>query len=116
MALTGSSVKLIDPRDLIEMLRNHPLTAPFSLALYSEQHGPKGLQEAIHTICSHLEGANLCPPECSRGWEEKISLALLTNQPVVHSCTQGFLCFIIPLSENKHFSDFFYFQYLRASP
>ncbi len=105
MALTSTSVKLVDPRDLLEMLRHHPLTTPFSLALYSEQHGRKGLLETIHTVCSPMAGDNLCTSACYRGWEESISQALLTNQPVVHSCTQGFLCFVIPLPESKNFPD-----------
>ncbi len=105
MTLTGTSVKLVDPRDLLEMLRHHPLTVPFSLSLYSEQHGRKGLMDAIRTVCSPLEDENLCTPECYHVWEEKTSQALLTNQPVVHSCTQGFLCFITPLPENKNLPD-----------
>jgi len=105
VALTSTSVKLVDPRDLLEMLRQHPLTAPFSLALYSEQHGRKGLQEAIRTVCSPLEDESLCTPECHRSWQESVSQALLANQPVVHSCLQGFLCFIIPLPENKNLPD-----------
>ena len=105
MALTSTSVKLVDPRDLLEMLRQHPLTAPFSLALYSEQHGRKGLLEAIRTVCSPLEGDNLCTSECQRGWQESVAQALLANHPVVHSCEQGFLCFIIPLPGNKCLPD-----------
>ena len=105
MTLTGTSIKLVDPRDLLEMLRHHPLTTPFNLALYSEQHGAKGLLEAINTVCSPLEGESLCTPECCRDWEGSVSQALLANQPVVHSCSQGFLCFIIPLPENKGLPD-----------
>ncbi len=105
MALTSTSVKLVDPRDLLEMLRQHPLATPFNLALYSEQHGRNGLLDAIHTVCSPLEGESLCTPECQRSWEESISQALLANQPVVHSCSQGFLCFIIPLPENDNLPD-----------
>ncbi|MCK4508036.1 MAG: GGDEF domain-containing protein [Desulfuromonadales bacterium] len=105
MALTGTSIKLVDPRDLLEMLRHHPLTAPFSLALYSEQHGRKGLLETIHTVCSPMAGDNLCTQACYRGWEESVSQALLANQPVVHACTQGFLCFVIPLPESKNLPD-----------
>jgi len=103
--LTSTSVKLVDPRDLLEMLRQHPLARPFNLALYSEQHGRNGLLDAIHTVCSPLEGESLCTPECQRSWEESISQALLANQPVVHSCSQGFLCFIIPLPENDNLPD-----------
>jgi len=105
VALTSTSVKLVDPRDLLEMLRQHPLATPFNLALYSEQHGRNGLLDAIHTVCSPLEGESLCTPECQRSWEESISQALLANQPVVHSCSQGFLCFIIPLPENDNLPD-----------
>ena len=105
MALTSTSIKLVDPRDLLEMLRQHPLTAPFNLTLYSEQHGRKGLVEAISAVCSPLDGEILCTPECYQGWEENISQALMANQPVVRSCPQGFLCFIIPLPESKELPD-----------
>ena len=105
MALTGTSTKLVDSRDLLDMLRQHPLTAPFNLALYSERHGRKGLLEAIRAVCSPLDGDIPCPSECYQGWVKKTSQALLANQPIVHSCTQGFLCFTIPLPENKGLPD-----------
>jgi diguanylate cyclase (GGDEF)-like protein len=105
VTLTSTSIKLVDPRDLLEMLRQHPLAAPFNLALHSEQHGRKDLLEAIHTVCAPLEGESLCTPECYRSWEESVSQALLANQPIVHSCSQGSICFIIPLPENGNLPD-----------
>jgi len=105
VALTGPSVKLVDPRDLLELLRQHPLTAPFNLALYAEQHGRKGLLQAIREACSPFDGKILCTADCFHSWEESLSQALLTNQPVVRSCPRGFLCFIIPLPDSKDLPD-----------
>lgn len=106
MTLTAtSSSKLVDPRDLLEMLRQHPLSAPFNLALYSEEQGRGGLIAAIHAICAPLDGELGCTSECYHAWETGISQALLTNQPVIQSCSQGFLCLIIPLPESKDLPD-----------
>ncbi len=105
MALTGPSVKLVDPRDLLEMLRQHPLTAPFKLIFYAEQHGRKGLQQAIRDICSPLDGEIQCLTECYQDFALGISQALMAKQPVIRACPQGFVCFIIPLPENKDLPD-----------
>lgn len=105
MVSTGTASKLVDPRDLLEMLRQHPLTAPFNLALYSEKHGRTALLEAINTVCSPLDGKTLCSSNCYHGYMESLSLALLANQPVVHSCPQGAICFIIPLPDKKELPD-----------
>jgi diguanylate cyclase (GGDEF)-like protein len=102
---TSSSVKLVDSRDLLEMLRQHPLSAPFNLALYSDEQGRGGLLAAIQTICAPLSGKLLCTAECCRAWEAGISQAMLTNQPVIQSCAQGFICFIIPLPESNDLPD-----------
>ena len=80
---TSSSVKLVDSRDLLEMLRQHPLSAPFNLALYSDEQGRGGLLAAIQTICAPLSGELRCTAECCRAWEAGISQAMLTNQPVI---------------------------------
>ena len=106
MALNGrSSFKLVDSRDLLEMLRQHPLSAPFKLSLYSEEQGREGLLAAIHDICAPLGGEPRCTTECCRDWESGISQTLLTSQPVVQSCAQGFICCIIPLPEGKGLPD-----------
>lgn len=102
MALTGTSIKLVDSRDLLDMLRQHPLTAPFNLALYSERHSRKGLLDAIRGVCSPFDGEVLCTSKCFQDWEHNIDQAILTNQPIVHSCAQGALCFTIPLPECKN--------------
>lgn len=83
------------------MLRQHPLTAPFNLTLYSERHGRKGLQQAIRDVCSPLDGEIQCIAECYQDFELGISQALMANQPVIRACPQGFLCFIIPLPDSK---------------
>ncbi len=102
MVTTGLSDKLIDPRDLLEMLQQQPLMAPFNLAFYSEQHGRKGLIDAIREICVPLDGDTTCTPDCYHGWEEKLSRVFLLKQLSVRSCAHGFLCFVIPLPENKN--------------
>lgn len=106
MPLTDtSSIKLVDPRDLLEMLRQHPLIAPFNLTLYSEQEGRKGLLAAIRTVCAPIDGGLLCASECCQIWETSISQALQAKQPVVHTCEQGFICFVIPLPESNDLPD-----------
>jgi len=105
VASTGTSIKLVDSRDLLEMLRQHPLTAPFNLALYSEQHRHKGLLQSIRSVCSPLDDEVLCTSECYQGWVQNISQTLLAKLPAVHSCPHGFLCFIIPLPENRGLPD-----------
>ncbi|MGW8312968.1 MAG: sensor domain-containing diguanylate cyclase [Desulfuromonadales bacterium] len=101
VALSGTSVKLIDPRDLLDILRQHPLTSPFNLTLYSEQNGRKGLHQAIREVCAPFDDAIRCISSCLQGWEDALSQALLTSQPVVRKCEQGLVCFIIPLPEHR---------------
>ncbi len=105
MATAGTSDKLVDPRDLLEMLRQHPLTAPFSLAFYSEDHGRKGLVDAIRSICAPLDNEKICSSACQPIWEEGIARALHSRQPVVSPCSQGFLCMTIPLPQSKDLPD-----------
>lgn len=105
MPFTGTTNKLVDPRDLLETLRQHPLTSPFRLALYTEQHGRKGLIEAIQTVCPACRNQDPCDVACFQDWQESISLALLTNQPVVRSCAQGGLFFSTPLTGDKELPD-----------
>ncbi|TNF48937.1 MAG: GGDEF domain-containing protein [Deltaproteobacteria bacterium] len=100
-----SSIKLVDSRDLLEMLRQHPLSVPFNLALYSEEQGRGGLLAAMHTVCAPLSDEPRCSAECCRAWETGISQAMLTNQPVIQSCAQGFICFIVPLPESSDLPD-----------
>lgn len=100
-ALSDTSAKLVDSRDLLDILRQHKLTGPFNLTLFSERHGRKGLIEAIHAVCSPLNGTIHCTPECHQDWEQNISRAFLTNQPIVHTCPQGLLCLTILLSKSK---------------
>ena len=102
---TTSSIKLVDSRDLLEMLRQHPLSAPFNLALYSEEQCRGGLLTAIQSICAPLSGELHCTAECCRAWEAGISQAMLTNQPVIQICAKGFICFIVPLPESNDLPD-----------
>ena len=102
VALKGTAaIKAVDSRDLLEMLTQHPLTAPFNLALYSERQGRGGLLESIRSVCAPLDGKISCIADCYQSWEEQISRALLANQPVVSSCTEGFLHFVIPVPDGK---------------
>jgi len=106
LVTTGLSDKLVDPRDLLEMLHRHPLMAPFNLTFYSEQNGRKGLMAAIREICVPLGGDASCTPDCYRGWEEKLSQVFLAKQISVRSCAHGFLCFIMPLPRNRNLPDY----------
>lgn len=105
MALTSTSIKLVDQRDLLETLRQHPLTAPFNLALYSEKLGHAALLESIDAVCSPLVGETLCSTTCYFGFKESLSRALLLNQPVIGSCQQGAIYFIIPLPDSQDLPD-----------
>lgn len=87
------------------MLRRHPLSAPFNLSLYSEEQGREGLLASIHGICAPLGEELRCHSVCCQTWETGISQALLTNQPVVQSCAQGFICFVVPLPQSKDLPD-----------
>ena len=63
MVTTGLSDKLVDPRDLLEILHQQPLMAPFNLTFYSEKNGRKGLVDAIREICVPLDGDTSWPIE-----------------------------------------------------
>lgn len=105
MVLTGTSVKLVDPRDLLVMLRQQPLAAPFNLTLYSARYGRKGIVQAIQAVCSPFDGAQPCFPDCCRSWETSFNQALQENQPVVRACPQGLLYFIVPLPRGQGLPD-----------
>ena len=106
MVSTGLTEKLVDPRDLLEMLHLDPLLAPFNLTFYSEQQGRKGLMDAIRQICVPLAGDTSCTPDCYRRWEEKLSRVIPTKQLSVRSCVHGFLCFVFPLPENRNLPEY----------
>jgi len=91
-----SSTSLIDLRDLLELLRRHPLPTPFNLAIFSEQQGPEKLHEAVIAVCRPFNGQPLCDQRCQQSWEDAINRALIANSPEVHRCPQGFLNFAIP--------------------
>jgi len=102
----GISDKLIDPRDLLEMLHQHPLMAAFNLTFYSKKNGRKGLIDAIREVCVPIDGGTSCTPDCFRVWEENLSRISLAKQPSMRSCVHGFLCFILPLPENRNLPDY----------
>ncbi len=103
--MTPASAKLIDPRDLLEMLRRHPLPAPFYLALYAEKDGRPGLLKTIHAVCAPMDDVFPCTPECCHQWEASLAQAMMANQPAVHACPQGFIGFVIPLPEGQGLPD-----------
>jgi diguanylate cyclase (GGDEF)-like protein len=105
VASTGNPTKLVDPRDLLEMLRQHPLTAPFKLTFHSEHDGSQTFLEKVRSVCFPFDATVLCTPECCKRWEENLSQALLASQPVTHCCPQGFVCFSVPLPEGKDLPD-----------
>jgi diguanylate cyclase (GGDEF)-like protein len=99
----AQSVKtsLIDLRDLLDLLRRHPLSAPFNLALYSERRGKGSLADNILTVCPQ----EACHQKCLQQWEDLIGLATLSDRPQIHHCPEGFIGFAIPLSGNSRDPD-----------
>lgn len=91
------NTSLIDLRDLLDLLRRHPLPTPFNLALYSERQGQGALIDALLTVCRPFAGQRLCTRECLQQWEDLISATLLSDRPQVHSCPRGFVGFALPL-------------------
>jgi diguanylate cyclase (GGDEF)-like protein len=96
---------LIDLRDLLELLRRHPLPTPFRLALYSEQQGKEELADAVLSICRPVAGEHLCTRECLQQWEDLVGLALLSDRPQTRICPKGFVSFAIPLPSNDGIPD-----------
>lgn len=88
---------LIDLRDLLELLRRHPLPTPFQLAFYSEPQGKDGLGDSVASVCRSVLDHKQCTNECLQDWDDLISLALLSDRPQIHCCPRGFLGFAIPL-------------------
>jgi diguanylate cyclase (GGDEF)-like protein len=99
------NTSLIDLRDLLDLLRRHPLPTPFHLALYSEQQGKGGLLDAVATICRPIDGRRLCTEDCLQQWEDLVDLALLSNRPQTYICPKGFVAFAIPLPSNDGIPD-----------
>jgi len=103
---TGLTEKLVDPRDLLEMLHSNPLLTPFKLTFYSERQGRKGLMDAVREICVPLDGGTTCTPDCYQKWEEKLARVMPAKQLSVRSCAHGFLCFVMPLPQHKNLPDY----------
>jgi diguanylate cyclase (GGDEF)-like protein len=96
---------LIDPRDLLELLQQHPLTAPLRLALYSEDDGRPGLDAAIAAICAQPGCSAAAGDSCTQAWRDSLSQALLGSQPAVHSCCEEIVCMVVPLPEGRDLPD-----------
>jgi diguanylate cyclase (GGDEF)-like protein len=96
---------LIDLRDLLDLLRRHPLPTPFHLALYSEQQGKEGLDDAVLSVCRPVNGQQICTPACLQQWEDLVGLALLSDRPQTRICPKGFVSFAIPLPSNDGIPD-----------
>ena len=99
------NTSLIDLRDLLDLLRRHPLSTPFHLALYSEQQGKGGLSDAVLSVCRPVAGRKLCTQECLQQWEDLINLTLLSDHPQTHICPRGFVGFAIPLPGDDRIPD-----------
>lgn len=95
---------LIDLRDLLDLLRRHPLATPFNLALYSERGGRAGLLDSILTVCLSPTRESCCQA-CLQQWEDLIGLAILSDRPQIYSCPEGFLGFAIPLPASNTMPD-----------
>ena len=106
MVASGAPNKLVDPRDLLEMLRQQPMAQPFNLAFYSERQGRQGLSEAIHSVCAPLKQNIFCTSECYRDWIKNLHQARSQNRPVVSACPQGLLYFVIFLPQDRGLPDY----------
>lgn len=100
--MSGSFDRLVDPRDLLEILRQHPLATPFNLTFSSSAHTQEELSKEIHTICPAAGNENPCREDCHRIWQECITQAIETKLPQVRACPRGFICFAIPLPGNQY--------------
>jgi diguanylate cyclase (GGDEF)-like protein len=94
---------LIDLRDLLDLLRRHPLATPFNLALYSEHRGNDGLRDNVLALCE--PASHCCSQKCLQQWEDLISLTLLSNRPQILGCSNGFIGFAIPIPGNSRVPD-----------
>ena len=99
--MTGSNDKLVDQRDLLELLNQHPLTAPFKLAFYSTHQTRDEFVSTINSVCQPQGTNQTCVTTCYSLWQECISQAIESKQPQIRVCTQGFICFAIPLSRSS---------------
>lgn len=99
------NTSLIDLRDLLDLLRRHPLPTPFKLALYSERQGKAGLIEPVLSVCRSVAGQKLCTQECLQQWEDLVSLAMLSDRPQIRICPQGFIGFVLPLPGDERIPD-----------
>jgi diguanylate cyclase (GGDEF)-like protein len=100
-----AKTSLIDLRDLLDLLRRHPLPTPFNLAIFSEQQGTEKLREAIRSTCRPINDELLCDRCCCERWEDTVNQALVTNGPEVHRCPHGFLNFAIPFPVSEGIPD-----------
>ncbi|MCM2264653.1 MAG: sensor domain-containing diguanylate cyclase [Desulfuromonadales bacterium] len=99
------NTNLIDLRDLLDLLRRHPLATPFNLALYSERQGKAGLIDPVLAVCRPVAGQKLCTQQCLQQWEDLISLALLSDRPQIRICAKGFIGFALPLPADDRIPD-----------
>ncbi len=104
MTVERLQTNLIDPRDLLDILRQHAHAAPFNLALYSQNSGPGGLWQAVRTTCfERNEGP--CTKECLHVWQEGVKQSIQSNKPIVIACPRGRLGFVVPFPQHIDLPD-----------
>ncbi len=96
---------LIDLRDLLDLLRRHPLPGPLNLALYAEKAGRDALRYGILAACQPGAAMQCCTPACLQSWEDLVSLALLSDRPQTATCPNGYLGFAIPFPASDRTPD-----------
>lgn len=98
-------IDLIDPRDLLHLVKQHPSAAPFNLSLYTESHDDALLQETVHTVCDPTADVVHCSRECYQAWRDLIDTALRDHNPQAFACPEGQIGFAVPLPGQEGLPD-----------
>jgi diguanylate cyclase (GGDEF)-like protein len=93
-----SNTSLIDPRDLLRLLRRQHFSLPFNLSFYSEDQSSPSLQKAVLSACCPPYGEACCTEECLHLWQTSLDKASLSRIPQIHRCKKRFLGFVMPVS------------------
>ena len=96
-----------DAHELLQQLRQQPLSLPFKLAYVSEQHTPEHLQRAVREICCQRHGEGCWSETCQQVWTRSMQQAHDSGSPQVHLCQERYLGFVLPLFDGTSFVGFF---------
>lgn len=85
----------INPGDVLQALRNHPLLQSFHLALFQEWEGGEELRR--RSRCA-VGGDLLCDDLCGASREGSIRTAFENRSPAVFDCPFGLIHFVLPFT------------------